>query len=86
MDDAEKHLWSCAKVVLGINGIGFGLTALTQTHKLTDLLVRMGIRRDAFLGQWCRELGRLWRPHGTVMSDVVRGRECESSNLLPVSC
>jgi len=34
----RRHLWSCAKVIVGINTVGFGLTALTQTHKLTDLL------------------------------------------------
>jgi len=79
-----QHLWSCAKVVLGINSVGFVLTALTGTHKLTDLLVS--------LVKWilddleCRVLELSWWSLGIVMSDHVWQWGYLSSALIPASC
>lgn len=33
-----KALWDASKLMIGINAVGFGITALTRTHKITDLV------------------------------------------------
>mmetsp|Transcript_40809 Transcript_40809/g.36012 ORF Transcript_40809/g.36012 Transcript_40809/m.36012 type:complete len:287 (-) Transcript_40809:53-913(-) len=33
-----KAFWDASKLILGINAVGFGITAMTRTHKITDLV------------------------------------------------
>lgn len=33
-----KAFWDASKLILGINAVGFGITAITRTHKITDLV------------------------------------------------
>lgn len=48
-----KAFWDASKLILGINAVGFGITAMTRTHKITGLIERVCRSRLVWMDVHC---------------------------------